>query len=306
MKDVAVDLKFYETQEEAVADYISCTSQEDYHYQYWYLCPEVDGFDRLNACFTCPCDNTDCEGERTCYYYDTNPEEDDICPINGISQYQGNPINIFNGSKIEKVPDLTFSSPFKGGFIFSRNYHSWSDKDSPIGFGWGHIYRIIPFVNPYEDYCWMRDENGKYYMFQKFGSETGYYGGILSTQGHVEIVGDVSMWFRENGRIYSFQDGRLIAIDDGEGNSQALTYNAEGLLERVLDSATGRSILFSYNANGKLISITGPSTASVPDGIWVTYDYDDKGNLVTVRYADDDNGSDSSGFHYSYDDPNDD
>jgi RHS repeat-associated protein len=77
-----------------------------------------------------------------------------------------------------------------------------------------------------------------------------------------------------------------------------LTYDAQGFLETVTDSASGRMVTFHY-ANGLLDYISGPTTPAVSNGIWVTYGYDGSQNLTSVTYAD------GSGFTYTYNDAND-
>ncbi len=84
-----------------------------------------------------------------------------------------------------------------------------------------------------------------------------------------------------------------------------MSYDANNRLVSVTDEATGRVIGFAYNENGKIESITGPSTSAVPDGVWANYQYDENGNLIFVIYADDENGSTSSGIEYIYSDGND-
>ena len=106
------------------------------------------------------------------------------------------------------------------------------------------------------------------------------------------------IWHRRDGRKYVFSSsGRLDWIADDFGNRLNLQYDPQNRLASVTDAASGRLLNFHYNGTGMLDYITGPVTASVPDGIWVRYFYDGDRNPSQVVYAD------NSGFHYSYTDP---
>lgn len=102
--------------------------------------------------------------------------------------------------------------------------------------------------------------------------------------------------------VFDPVSGRLTAIEDKNGNTQTISYNADNQMERVTDNASGRQMIFSYTEEKRIDSISGPVTAAVSDGIWVSYTYDGIGNLTGVHYADDGNGSAASGFDCRYDD----
>ena len=53
-----------------------------------------------------------------------------------------------------------------------------------------------------------------------------------------------------------------------------------------------------YTAEGLLSAVSGPVTAAVADGVWVSFAYDGNRNLTSATYAD------GSGFNYSYTDTN--
>ena len=99
--------------------------------------------------------------------------------------------------------------------------------------------------------------------------------------------------------------GRLRARSDSHGNTQNLSYDSNNRLEAITDQASGRSLTFHYNSDNRVSYVTGPVTTAVADGIWVSYEYDDTGNLTKATYADGNNGSTASGFEYRYEDSND-
>ena len=260
--------------------------------------------------------------EVNCYYYlaklpdeecckDREGQEDQCCPA-GMPKCPkdeiANPIKILTGNKVEVVTDLQFDTPHSQGFKSYRTYKSQSELDGVIGYGWTHNYNVTMGIflseesNAYE----ITDESGRTHQYQNHS--VGFiYSGILDSKGYIYVEAGVGYtWYRANDVVYAFDlDFRLISKTDAHGNVQSLTYNAEGLLETVTDEATGRTIGFVYNVDGRIEHITGPVTNAVPDGIWVTYQYDTEGNLTYVTYADDGNGSSASGFEYRYEDTND-
>jgi RHS repeat-associated protein len=122
--------------------------------------------------------------------------------------------------------------------------------------------------------------------------------------GRIVAAGDLWTWYRYDGSVYRFNSGgQLLSKTDRKGLIQTLSYNGDKLAS-VTDEATGRTIRFHYSGD-QLDYISGPVTSSVPDGIWVRYGYDAAGNLSRVEYADDKNGSNSSGYQYEYTDSND-
>jgi RHS repeat-associated protein len=177
-----------------------------------------------------------------------------------------------------------------------------------MGYGWTHNYNIILSLSDPSrtDHFRITDESGRYHLY-KDTSGNNIHTGCMSTTGTlVREAGGTYTWHRANGTTYTFnQDLKFTSKTDGNGNVQSLSYNTEGLLETVTDHSTGRTIGFLYNEEDRIEHITGPITAAVPGGIWITYQYDAVGNLTRVIYADDDNGSGASGFEYQYSDPRD-
>jgi YD repeat-containing protein len=109
-----------------------------------------------------------------------------------------------------------------------------------------------------------------------------------------------SIWYRLDGTRYGFSTlGQLVWIEDEKGNRLELDYDSLGRLDTVTDTASSRALSFYYYGDGLLQRIEGPIISAAPDGIWVTYTYDDYQNLTSVTYAD------GSGVSYNYADPND-
>ena len=219
----------------------------------------------------------------------------------GGSGVVGESICILNGNSVESRLDLQFSSPNRLGLSFQAAYNSQSDTSGSSGFGWTHTYSVV--LNPaYEmsgqTYLKITDETGRAAYFTE--ASPGIYQGEFNERSRVEIVAGEYVWYRPGGSRYGFSaTGRLLWIDDETGNRLALEYDASDQLETVTDTASGRVLTFDYSVDGLLVSVSGPATDAVPDGVWVVYGYDADQNLVSVTYPD------GSGFDYIYADPDD-
>ena len=235
---------------------------------------------------------------------DSNPKPGQ-CPINFV----GNPVNIFNGNNFEQEIDLLFNSPFKGGLAFKRFYNSQDTSDSAIGFGWTHNYDFVlhPDFGESSQLIEIIGGSGRGIYFED-NNQDGIFKGTFSENSSISKDQENNyVWNKDDGTIYKFEQttGKLLSITDNSGNIQLLSYNTDNLLEIVTDQASGRSLTFHYNSDNKIDHISGPVTPSVPDGIWVSYNYDANNNLSRVQYTDDSNGSTASGFDYLYEDAND-
>ena len=228
---------------------------------------------------------------------DSEENEPPACDISKA----GNPIRIYNGNNFEEEKDIRFGSPSLNDLIFKRSYNSQSTETRIIGFGWTHSFdlSIEPSIMFDEtEYLKILDDTGRGVYFQYIGGDK--YVGAFKEITTVEKDGDHYIWYRRDGSKYTFHSvGKLIAIDDAMGNRTTLSYGEGNRLQIVIDKATGRTLTLQYNAQGFIETITGPASASVPDGAWVTYGYDNHDNLISVTYAD------GSGFDYTYNDPND-
>ncbi len=230
-----------------------------------------------------------------------------ICK-NDMENYVSNPINIFNGNNYEEEIDLLFPSAFHAGFVFKRHYNSVSTDDSPMGFGWRHSYNFVmqPNFGGSDQLIEIIDGTGRGIYFDDNDTD-GIYTGAFSENSTITTDMDGQyVWTREDGTVYTFDPaGLLVAVTDKNGNVQTLAFNQDNLLETITDQASDRMLTLHYTASGKIDHITGPVTPSVPDGVWVSYTYDENNNLTGVQYADEENSSPASGFDYHYNDTND-
>jgi len=213
----------------------------------------------------------------------------------GICEIKGNPVNILNGNNFEEIEDLRFPTPHQDNFTFKRYYNSHSQAVSSLGYGWNHNF------NTSLDSEWIvsqeiikiSDGSGRGIYFHHEGN--GEYIGRYKEKTRVEFQNDTFTWYHLNGQKYIFNSsGSLTEIIDEFGNRQLLSYT-DGRLTTVTDEASGRTMNFEYNVDGLLTQVTGPVTAAVPSGVWVTFTYNGQ-NLISVTYAD------GSGFDYEYTD----
>ncbi|MEW6670775.1 MAG: RHS repeat-associated core domain-containing protein [Thermodesulfobacteriota bacterium] len=212
----------------------------------------------------------------------------------------GNPISVYSGNNFETAEDLSFPSPGGSSFTFRRYYNSRSALDNSMGQGWTTNYAayLKPDVS-YRGgvYLGILDETGRAVYFA--GQGGGIYTGAFNERTTVKVVSGSYVWYRLDGSrfVFSAANNKLIRIEEPSGNRRMLTYDANRRLLSVLDEAGGRLITFHYNASDRVDYISGPTTAAVPDGIWVRYGYDANDNLISVTYAD------GSGFNYEYSTP---
>ncbi|HCI45085.1 MAG TPA: hypothetical protein DE315_06115 [Candidatus Omnitrophica bacterium] len=78
-------------------------------------------------------------------------------------------------------------------------------------------------------------------------------------------------------------DYRLIQILDTGGRAIDLTYNADGLLEKIIDG--GREVAFAYDpATNDLLSVTKPATPQFPAGVTKSFEYENH-NVKRIKDA---------------------
>ena len=221
-----------------------------------------------------------------------------LCPL-PRPQNVSNPVSVYNGNNFEQVEDIRFPSPFRKRFYFKRYYNSQSENTGPLGYGWSHNFSatLTPPCLVIDKQCYLRieDETGRGVYFKE-GVENIWEGAFGDDSQVVASTGGYT-WQRLNGMHYFFTlQGQLESVADEAGNLISLTYDANDRLQTISDSASGRSMTLHYNVDGRIDYISGPVTAAVTDGTWVTYAYDGSGNLTSAAYAD------GSGFDYAYTD----
>jgi RHS repeat-associated protein len=213
-----------------------------------------------------------------------------------ICEKKGDPINILSGNLVEKERDILLPSPFHNGLVFKRYYNSQSTLRGDLGYGWSHSFSAVLTTNYKLDYSLIKiqDESGRGVFFST--TDNINFTGLYGEKSSVLLENNEYVWQRNDNLRYFFNEyGYLIKIGDQKGNQLDLSYDSENRLKTVLDQSSNRSLTFFYNADNHLEYIVGPATQSIPDGIWVSFEYDSN-NLISATYAD------GSGFDYAYDD----
>ncbi len=210
----------------------------------------------------------------------------------------GETVSLLCANAIDAARDIDLPSPNRMGLSFARVYNSRSEVAGILGYGWTHTYGAT--LTPPEGtdpYLKILDSTGRGRYFLSDGQDT--YLGAFQERTRVSLLTSGNyVWNRLDGSRYKFSPaGRLLQITDAAGNVLSLDYDAQGRLIAVTDASTGRALTLTYTGGGRLLKITGPVTAAVSDGVWVTYAYNAAGNLSSATYGD------NSGFTYEYADP---
>ncbi len=196
----------------------------------------------------------------------------------------GGTIRITNGNVIEARNDFTVTTPNQLGLGFDAFYNSRSAAVTALGYGWTHTYSatLTGGVNlGSQTFIRIVDATGR----ARYFSDTSPYAPAFNEKSQLAMLGGQYVWQRLDGSRCGFNtDGSLDWIDDAAGNRLALAYDA-GQLQTVTDTAGGRSLGFNYSG-GLLVSVSGPVTDAVPDGVWVQFEHDGYQNLVSATYAD--------------------
>lgn len=185
----------------------------------------------------------------------------------------GQPIYFMTGDK-EQV-DMDFSI---GGLSLIRTYHSQSNHDGRMGYGWTYSYGW-KLEAPAAGQLTIRRADGKQMTFNDDGSGTF----IRRFEHSDETVVSTATGFRYTHHDLSTVDfdaaGNLVSLNSEDGRSTTVAYDASGNLVSITDPF-GRRVTVAVDANGHISTITGPLGR-----IW-SYVYDASNNLTSVVYPD--------------------
>lgn len=176
------------------------------------------------------------------------------------------------------VQDLDFAYRGLGpSVLLQRTYNADDPDEGVFGRSWSFNYGVAVEEQPGGSVN-LRRESGK----EEFFSLLGCSGGTCTYRPPVWIHdelrklpdGTFELRVKRTRLLQRFDPGgRLIAIEDRNGNAVALGYDAGGRLSTVTDAA-GRVSTFAYGAEGRVSRVTDPS------GREVTFAYDAARNLV--------------------------
>ena len=211
------------------------------------------------------------------------------------SSYDGDPVDMVTGNYVEESEELKIHGPSNLKFV--RHYNSILPVIGSMGAGWSHNYEISLSVK--EDALTTYWGDGTVEAF--FEAEEGIWRSSFGSFDFVETMERGYKYHRYKGDVFVFNEfgalterktlsgtgdlsfeynnkGQLIRVCDQYLNSLSFTYNKNNYLEAVVDHS-GRKVCYSYS-EGYLI------TAQYPDGLSVSYKYDDAGRLWKIIGSD--------------------
>ena len=210
----------------------------------------------------------------------------------GACLLTGHPVDVATGRVMTSAMDVSLPGPLP--LRLERNYaSSWSDRDSPLGFGWSHS--LDQAVWRERGRVVYRAEDGREIEFDTLALHTGLEVGTRLTNpssGHtLEYLGG-EQWriHGRDGTSWHFSGHRhdapapLTAIRQRSGRSIELSYDRAGRLEWARDG-DGRWVHFVHDRAGRLIRVELPHPSE--DGLiaHTRYSYDEHGDLVAVTDA---------------------
>ncbi|RZL14413.1 MAG: RHS repeat protein, partial [Hymenobacter sp.] len=207
------------------------------------------------------------------------------------------PVDVANGVMLFGQVDVELPGPIP--FAWERKWYSNSEYAGPLGSGWHHAYDAALLTNVEE--VAVRLGDGRLALFKQPTTDTGYrvFNRLERLELTLDAEGNYRVFSLDERRTYCFaplatdlETCRLRRIEDANGFAIALTYDAQGQLRTLTDSA-GRQVRLKLDAHSRIIALEAPR----PDGpdyfTAVSYQYDEAGNLTavtdalgyTVRYA---------------------
>jgi RHS repeat-associated protein len=201
--------------------------------------------------------------------------------------HASHPVDVVTGRSFTH-PIIDFELPGPLPLQFQRMYSSkMAERDMGLGYGWGHTFGWEIVVERRCIRVW--NEQGiavEFPMIPAGGEAIGPWGWLLRRDGAgFTLDADDGVW-----RLFSAADARgkryrLDAVEDGNTNRIALTYENDRLVE-VIDSA-GRVIRVGVTLEGQIASFKVKNAVAQGNLVaFATYTYDDRGNLMMARDAD--------------------
>lgn len=211
------------------------------------------------------------------------------------------PVYVGAGTFTDAQTDLAISTP-SFGINVDRRYDSARLVDGPMGIGWSSsltprlhyaVYAATPTTSEYRAYVVM--PHGATYEFVK---TTG--GNFSPPFGRNDVLTQnvdqtFTLWQLESGTVLQFAaTGALVSITDEFGNALQYTYDANGRVERISDTAgSGRFVDVTWNTTtGRISAVTDSA------GRTVRYTHDALGKLEGVVDAVTPLGQQSSRYTY--------
>ena len=214
--------------------------------------------------------------------------------------FTGHPVDVASGCVTTDATDLSLPGPIP--LRLRRQYSSnWSDRDSPLGFGWSHSLDQRIWIEP--DTVVFALDDGREVEFDTFerpdrvmrrGDEARDEVNRLTLRSlgqfawEVSEPGGITKRFAPiPGEAPTDTDrglSRLVEIRDRAGHKISLRYDEHARLCEVTD-AVGRTISFEYDRAGRLAFVWVPEASGPGVRQQLAYRYSGEGDLVAVTDA---------------------
>ena len=202
---------------------------------------------------------------------------------------KSHPVDVASGHFFTDHTD--FSLPGVIPVTFERDYYSNSDYNGPLGIGWHHSYDMAIAFDFEEKLAAYRLPDGRTTGFELPERGESFFNRKEKLWLHRSDKDQYSISDQE-GLIYSFtekeyanpynkhQSHLLQSISNRNGYSIRLSYNREGILEKIIDSA-GRDLIFENDGKGHITAIYIPDPSNTGKQIKISsYEYDEERHLT--------------------------
>ncbi len=207
---------------------------------------------------------------------------------------EGEPVDLASGLFLLNKTDLVV--PGRLPLVFTRTYRSDSTRPGPFGYGTSHAFGVslgqmaggvqLVLSTDYRVNFFSADGSVHKTTPAFYGAR---YSGDTAGFPHAVTFKDGTIWG------FSSPAGRLLGVQDRNGNALTLTYTWTQLTQ--LATADGRSVFLTYDSSSRITKLTGPldqtvkytytaagdlQTVTDPLGGVTTYTYDTAHNLLTI------------------------
>ncbi len=184
----------------------------------------------------------------------------------------GSSISITEGNLLEPYSCTSLNSSTGVTIAFSLAYNSYNADnsraqiDTVMGYGWTHSYNIFLFRQ--RGHMFRMGADGRVTKYKRgaggtFTADTGYFETLVRNSNGSFTLRQKDgttfnfAWIPNTPFLVAGPVYRLTSIVDRNGNTTALTYDANGDLTEIEDTY-GRKLTLDYYANHKLKTITDP------------------------------------------------
>ena len=207
-----------------------------------------------------------------------------------IGTGQSHPVDVAEGHFYTDNVDFSLPGPIP--MAFERTWYSYSNYKGPLGYGWHHSYDMALAVDEADGMAALRMSDGRVAGFKLPLSPKGTFNRgekltlIEHEDGYYYVTDTKGLIYRFTQKIYRNPHNKtevhlLQSIANRNGFAIRFTYNEEGLLSRITDSAGRRLDVFN-DLEGHIIRIDAPHPDIKGQSFPIArYAYSPEGDLIT-------------------------